>query len=503
MSNEDFTHHVEAGYSLLWVQTHEEDRAIKSLSDTVRELFKGEEGDDKGDQVGKCFAWDIMSGMNEVGKKNSSKDKAGDPLKAIEAAISMPESSVLFVKDFHKMITSVEVYRTIKNAIPHLRGTGKTIVFISPKINIPIELEKDITIFPFALPTVDDLIATAAGLAKETQNLQDVDIDRHTIGSGRGLTTDEAENCFALSLIQKKGFDKGIIEGAKLQAVKKSGLMEIFPAVSEKELGGMDNLKKYVLNRKRGFEEPDKYPSPKGILLLGLPGSGKSLSAKVTASVLGYPLIKLDIAALKGSLVGESERKMRQATEIIDAISPCVVWIDEIEKSLAGVQSSGRTDGGTTSAMFGHLLTWMQESTAPKYLVATCNDIEELMSISQGALLRRFDDIFWVDVPTMAERGEILTIMKDRYKLDDHEDVVNAWDPKIVKKMNGWTGAEIEKFAKACVYDGFDVAFKNIQPISKQNETVISKARDWASTNARCANTEKVAGAKKTRKMGV
>jgi len=172
---------------------------------------------------------------------------------------------------------------------------------------------------------------------------------------------------------------------------------------------------------------------------------------------------------------------MRQALSIIDAISPCVVWIDEIEKSLGGVQSSNKTDGGTTSAMFGYLLTWMQESKSPKFIVATCNDIDDLLSISQGALLRRFDDIFFVDLPSEQERTEILKIMNARYNTNHELSLSN--------RMEGWTGAEIEKFVIASVYDGVDEAFANIKPLYHQNREKIEKAREWAKFNARLANS--------------
>jgi len=239
-------------------------------------------------------------------------------------------------------------------------------------------------------------------------------------------------------------------------------------------------LKKYIHNRKKGFVNPE-LPTPKGILLVGLPGAGKSLSAKVIASVLDVWLIRLDISALKGSLVGESERKMREALAQIDAVSPCVVWIDEIEKMLGGVQSSNRTDGGTTASMFGYLLTWMQESKTRKYIVATCNDISDLLQISQGALIRRFDDVFFVDLPSLEERKEIVEIMNARYKTRIFSE--------IAQSMDGWTGAEIEKFHIASIYDGTQEAFENIHPIFKQNETLIEKARNWAKMNARLANT--------------
>jgi len=402
----------------------------------------------------------------------------------------LPETSMIFLKDFHKFITSVEIFRTIKNLIPILKATDRHLVIVSPIINIPVELEKDITILPFELPTIGELVEIAQKIISE--NELSIPIDEKTISVGKGLTLQEVENVIALSLVEKKTISKKILEAEKLQAIRKSGLMELYEPVPEDQLGGLEPLKKYIHNRKKGFEN-ENLPRPKGILLVGLPGAGKSLSAKVTASVLDFPLIRLDIASLKGSLVGESEAKMRQALSLIDAVSPCVVWIDEIEKALGGVQSSNRTDGGTTSAMFGYLLTWMQESKSPKFIVATSNDIDDLLSISQGALLRRFDDIFFVDLPSEKERIEILNIMNCRYNTDI--------PTNIVSNMEGWTGAEIEKFVISSIYDGIEDAFVNIKPIYHQNRDKIEKAREWAKFNARFANGDGQNAVKKDRKI--
>jgi SpoVK/Ycf46/Vps4 family AAA+-type ATPase len=257
--------------------------------------------------------------------------------------------------------------------------------------------------------------------------------------------------------------------------------MELYKPVDESELGGLDVLKTYLHNRRRGFDPANGISAfPKGIILVGLPGGGKSLSAKVTASILGMPLVRLDISALKGSLVGESEQKMRQALKVIDAVAPCVCWIDEAEKALSGVQSSGKTDGGSSAGMFSTLLTWMQESITPKYVVATVNDIDTLLEISQGAFIRRFDDVFFVDLPSREDRVKILSIMNKRYG--------TRCECKVVDQMECWTGAEIERFVIASLYDGAEVAMANVHPIYQQNRAKIDAARDWAKDNARLAN---------------
>lgn len=460
-----FKQYLNAGYPALWVQTHEEARAISAL--------KAEAGDEYN-----AFAWDLMSGTYDLQTGASMNNK--DPVKAVQSIQALPENSIIFLKDFHKFFKSIEVVRTFKNALAICKSSCRHMIIVSPVVDIPIELEKDITVYEFSLPSVDDLHGLAEKIVSE--NGLEITVDHNTMEAAKGLTMEEAENAITLSIVRSGKIEREVLETEKLQTIKKIGLMEIHPPVDISQLGGLEGLKRYITARKEGIVNAEnRNRAPKGILLVGLPGGGKSLSAKVIASILDLHLIRLDISSLKGSLVGESERKMRQATSIIDAVSPAVVWLDEIEKSLSGVQSSGRTDGGTTDGMFGHFLTWMSESQSTKYIVATCNNISTLLEASQGALIRRFDDVFFVDLPSLEERKQILAIMNKRY------DVKCKCD--IVAQMEGWTGAEIEKFVVASFYDGIDEAMRNIHPIYHQNRNQIDALREWAVSNARMANT--------------
>jgi SpoVK/Ycf46/Vps4 family AAA+-type ATPase len=256
--------------------------------------------------------------------------------------------------------------------------------------------------------------------------------------------------------------------------------MEFWPPVNTDQVGGLEILKQYLINRKKAFEPGNEHlPRPKALLLVGIPGTGKSLSCKAAASIFCWPLIRLDISALKGSLVGESERRIRQATATIDAFGRAVVWLDEIDKSFAGVKSSGSTDGGTTSSMFGHFLTWLQETTSPVLVMATANNIKEL----PPEFLRagRFDALFFVDVPSEKERLDIIHIMNLRYSSQIPEEVC--------QQLNGWTGAEIEQLAKDSLFDGLEEALKAIVPLSKTMKEEISALQQWAVTRARSANT--------------
>ncbi len=440
-----------------------------------------------------AFIWDI--GLGLIDRASFDNEPIHDPISPIQKIAGLPQASILFVKDFHRFIESVDVYRTIKNLINHMKANDKHLVIVSPVVKIPIELEKEITLMDFALPSVDDMVILAQKMASDNQiGLEITEDIQQAIAAGKGLTMAEAENAFARSLIATGGLDREIIEEAKLQTIRKSGVMELFLPEPIDQLGGVDRLKSYLFNRKDGFFN-DAKPTPRGILVTGLPGCGKSLTAKVTASIFGFPLLKLSISSLKGSRLGESEEKMRQATQLADAVGEAVIWMDEIEKDIGGVQSSNHTDGGTTSAMFAHLLTWWQETSAKVFFFATCNEMEPLLNISQGALLRRFDDIFFMDVPSLAEREQILAIMNQRYQTEIPMD--------LTANMSNWTGAEIEKFVKASVFDGVEEAFVNVHPIYEQNRENIDKVRNWAKSNARWASTREDQSNGKVRRLSL
>jgi SpoVK/Ycf46/Vps4 family AAA+-type ATPase len=258
--------------------------------------------------------------------------------------------------------------------------------------------------------------------------------------------------------------------------------MEFWEPVDIGQVGGLDNLKQYIRNRTVAFQPGKEHlPKPKGILLVGIPGTGKSLSCKATASLLGWPLIRLDIGALKASLVGESERRMREATRVIDAFGEAVIWLDEVEKSVSGTQSSGQVDAGTSANMFGHFLTWMQETKAPVMIMATANNIAQL----PPEFLRagRFDAIFFVDLPNAAEREEIIAILNQRYGTT----IPSAQDTSF--SYESFTGAELEQLVKDSLFEGFENASRSIVPLARTMREDINALREWAKTRARFANT--------------
>lgn len=432
------------------------------------------------------LAWDCLRGYRQAGK-SQTLDEIRDPVEAILRLGEM-QDTVLLAHNLHLFLDIPEVVQAIQNGIGRWKSTGCCLVVLSPRIQLGPEIEKVFHICDLPLPGEQELLSMQVDLAQgvnlqnESGDAIEVSTDERAARAAKGLTEFEAETAFALSLVRRGRFDSLVITEIKAQMIRKSGLMEFWEPADMADVGGLAQLKGYVSNRVRAFTpEGAHFPKPKGILLVGCPGTGKSLSCKATASILGWPLIRFDIGALKSSLVGESERRMRQATHVIDAFGEALIWIDEAEKSFSGVQNSGQTDSGTTASMFGHFLTWMQETRSRVLVMATANNLGQL----PPEFLRagRFDAIFFVDLPTTDERLEIIRIMNKKYgsSLPVTADALSS--------TQGWTGAEIEQWAKDSLFDGKEVAHKAIVPLSKTMKEEISALRDWAKTRARIANS--------------
>jgi len=453
----DLNNYLKAGYPGFYIQTLEPLRAIATLKTGIWG----------------SYTWDCLKGITDRETGRITEDLV-DPLGAIKW-LGERNDTVLIVQNFHHFITSVEIIQEIQNSIPIWKASGCCLAMVGPPVRIPQEIENFFTILDFRLPSRDEL----RSIQQELSESVGVEVAEDAVEAALGLTEFESETAFALSLVLKKRFCANVVTQQKKQMIRRTGLMEFWPPVPTDMVGGLDLLKRYLSNRKKAFEPGNEHlPKPKALLLVGIPGTGKSLSCKAAASIFGWPLIRLDISALKGSLVGESEHKIRQATATIDAFGRGVVWLDEIDKAFAGVKSSARADGGTTSAMLGHFLTWMQETRSPMLVMATANNIQEL----PPEFLRagRFDAMFFVDLPTQNERQEIIGIMNDRY---------GAGIPEgFEKELSGWTGAEIEQLAKDSLFDGLDDALKTIVPLSKTMKEEIDSLQQWATTRARRAS---------------
>ena len=316
------------------------------------------------------------------------------------------------------------------------------------------------------------------------------------LDSSSGLTTIEAENAFALSIVEQGQFSPAIVAREKANEVKKNGLLELYPTITSlNDIGGLDMLKQWLNQRKDAFgAEARQYrlPNPKGLLIVGIPGTGKSLSAKATAMVFSRPLLKLDAGRLFAGLVGQSEGNLRSVIATVEAIAPCVLWIDEIEKGFNGSRSSGTADGGTSSRVFGTFLSWLQDRTSPVFVVATANDISQLPPefLRKG----RFDEIFYIDLPNQEEREAIWRIQIAKYgRLPEQFDIA-----QLAKATEGLTGSEIEQAFIDALYDAFSrreepnditvsMQLTELVPLSKLMSEQITALRQWAKGRARRA----------------
>ncbi|MDR0465921.1 MAG: AAA family ATPase [Deltaproteobacteria bacterium] len=420
----------------------------------------------------KTFTWDCVSGIRRPGGQAVAEDLV-HPAEAL-AWLKGMRDTVLLCGNLHFFLNDVELVQSILAAIPKLKSAGNCLMGVGPAVSLRPELEKYFIMYDLPLPDEGELEKLQADLAGSTART-----DRQSAYSAKGLTEFEAEGAFALSLYQHRAFSAQTVAVVKEQLIRKSGVLECYAPVPAGRLGGLDPLKAYITSRARAFQAGSTLPRLKSLLLVGIPGCGKSLVCKTVSSQLNWPLIRLDIGVLKGSLVGESEKRIRTATNIIDAVGEAVVWLDEIEKQFAGVKSDGSLDAGVISGMFAHWLTWMQETTAPVLIMATANNISGL----PPEFLRagRFDKIWFVDLPSLPERREILRIMNERYGTDI--------PPTYAEKLEGYSGAEIESFVKNSCFVEAEVALEEIIPLSRLMRGEVEAIRNWAKSRAACANT--------------
>ena len=392
--------------------------------------------------------------------------------------------------------------------MPRITG-NKNLILSQPFKNLPAILEKDVYVLEIPLPDrkmlITDIHEVIEELKLDDQHAPEEDFPS-IAESALGLTELEAKYAFKEISLKKNRLTKKeipeIVE-RKEQIIKKSGILEYFhPKESFGDIGGLSNIKKWLNTRKAGFNsfaiEFGMTP-PKGVLLLGVQGCGKSLIAKAIASEWNLPLLKFDLGKVFGGFVGESEANIRKALNIAEAVSPSILWIDEIEKGLSGVASSGMTDSGTTARVFGTMLTWMQEKEKPVFVIATANNIEQL----PPELLRkgRFDEIFFVDLPGFNSRKEIWEIhLTKRLGNRRYEDVNFDLD-RLSKESIGYSGAEIEEAINEALYTAYNQdrevklddiikSLKNTYPLSKVMAESINNLRRWAKIRARLASEE-------------
>jgi hypothetical protein len=488
-------HYVQAGYPGLYLVSPEEQRVEAELKSVTGQLNRDRKANE---QYQLCY-WSVVDGL--VNMKTNQVHNASDPLEMLQIMGEQPERTIVLLKDFHLFLQDANpiLVRKLKDVLLEAKTKQKTLIIVGCRLVLPPELEREITVVEFALPGKEALKSVLTGIM-ESAGIEDLAIEQQekAIGAASGLTTIEAENAFALSFVETRTIEPLVIAREKAQAVKKSGLLEIIESRESLEsIGGLDLMKDWLLKRRNAFtQRAVEYglPPAKGLLIIGIAGTGKSLSAKVTAQVFGVPLLKLDAGRLYGGLVGQSEANLRSVIQTAEAIAPCCLWLDELEKGLAGSKSSGSTDGGTSARVLGSMLSWMQEKTAPVFVVATANDVTQL----PAELLRagRWDQMFFVDLPNQQEREAIWNIQIRKHGRNSADfDTV-----QLARASDGLTGSEIEAVFVESLYTGFDRnaeptdldiarVLTDFVPLSKMMAEQITGLRTWAKGRARLATT--------------
>lgn len=488
---------VRARYPLVYLVSWEEQRVDSILLELAKSHGRT------------LFEWSITRGLRQVsgGRAVAPTQDTTEPSKVLQAIGELREPALVVLKDFHPYLDSPAIVRGMRDLAHFLKSTFTTVVMLSPSLSIPVELEKEVSVIDVPLPTFGELVQLLrdiVGVVRKN-NKASIELSRADaealVKAAMGLTLSEAENAFAKAIASDGKLDAadvGMVQDEKRQIIRKSGLLEFYPAAERLEnIGGLDGLKHWLSRRTAAFGEEARQfglPEPRGVLLLGVQGCGKSLTAKAIAAHWRLPLLRLDVGRIFSGLVGSSEENLRRAIRVAESVAPAVLWIDELEKGLAGAGGQGSNDTGVTQRIFGALLTWLQEKSAPVFVVATANRIDLL----PPELLRkgRFDEIFFVDLPTHAEREEIFRIHLSRRRRDPSQFDVSA----LAESSPGFSGSEIEQAIVSGLYDAFAekseleqrhvlAALRETYPLSTTMGHEIERLREWAKIRTRSAST--------------
>lgn len=502
---DDLSRLLKARFPILYIESYEEQRVVAEVTAVAQDATLV-----RSPRV--VWTWSETEGLMQpdgVPRRGTT-----DPGDALKVAVQLAEPAVFVFKDLHAALrddrpVNSRLIRQMRDLAAAFKSGSipRALVLVSPVLHIPAELVKDVTIVDFSLPSeteirmvLDGMIAVNSGSGRIRIDLDDLGRER-LVKAALGLTLHEAENAFAHAMVDDSVFDirdLDVVYEEKRQAIRKSGLLEFIDTdVGIADVGGLENLKRWLAKRDNSWlAAASEYglPAPRGVLITGVPGCGKSLTAKAVAAAWKLPLLRFDIGRVFAGLVGSSEQNMRTAIRTAEATAPCVLWVDEIEKGFAGGAGG---DSGTSSRVFGTFLMWMQEKTRPVFVVATSNDIERL----PPELLRkgRFDEIFFVDLPTRTERASIWTVhLAKRLR---GPAVAGEFAPddgrleELYDMSEGYSGAEIEQAVIAGLFDAFSEqrrlqvddlirAVTNMVPLSVMQSERIDTIRAWARTRA-------------------
>ncbi len=467
--------YISACFTGLWIQSHEHEDALREIAGLCRE------------QDWRLAAWNVEQGLRIPGADSPADPGGADPLAAIRSlgALASPDSSALLVlENFHRFTQSAEVVQALAQQITAGKQTRCFVIVLSSVVQIPTELEKLFVVVEHELPGREQLEEIARGIATEDGELPEGDQLETVLDAAAGLTRYEAEGAYSLSLVRDSQIRPQTIWEQKSQMLKKSGLLSLHRGGERFDtLGGLDALKSFCLRAMRRQGHQDPLRRPRGALLLGVPGTGKSAFCKALGAETNRPTLILDIGSLMGSLVGSTEANVRRALSMIDAMAPCVCMLDEVEKALSGVGSSGQTDSGVSARLFGSMLTWLNDHQSDVFTICTCNDISKLPP--EFARAGRFDGVFFLDLPDVTQKRAIWRIYLELFGLD----------PKQPRPVDAdWTGAEIRSACRlAALLDCSLVeAAQNVVPVARTAHESVERLRTWAS--GRCLDADSPGG---------
>lgn len=473
----------QANIPLMLLVSYEEERVLRTIESVAQGLG--------------VYTWDqadlmkvVREGTPAMPKTELTSDKLL-PFLAEQA----PRSCVVVLKDFHHVWRAKPgpVTRKLRNMAPGLRAKNQFLVMIAPTRELPVELKDDVLVLDVPPPRAADLGKLFDDITSQVprEQLPRREVREKLIGSALGLTTNQARLAFSQVYAQFGRFDDRGIERvtyAKRQVIRESGALEFWPAEEgESAVGGLDLLKAWLKKREMAFSEEARQarlPYPRGVALIGIPGTGKSLSAKMTSGLWKLPLLRLDVGAVFGSLLGESEQNIRKAIQLAETVSPCILWVDEMEKAFAG-SGAGTSNSGAATRVFGTFLTWMQERKTPVFVIATANDISAL----PAELMGRFDRTFFLDLPNDVERRQIFLIHLKRAGVAFPERSLRL--DVLVERSRGFVGREIERAVREAQFTAFadenremeqadlEAALAETVPLSKSHAEVIEGLQRW------------------------
>ncbi|MGF1457818.1 MAG: AAA family ATPase [Leptolyngbyaceae cyanobacterium] len=473
---------LRARYPVIYLSTLEEERAEQAIANVAQQLNNRN-----------LYTWDFVDGYR--GNPNDQGVARRNPLQALEQVEKLSESvAALFVlRDYHRFLEDVAISRKLRNLARRLKSQAKNIILLAPQVQIPDDLTEVVTIIEFALPDVTEIRAEVTRLLDGLNvQLSSADLDA-LVQSCQGLSMERIRRVLARGIAARGTFcpdDIELVLEEKRQTIRQTQILDFYPAKEQiSEIGGLDNLKDWLLRRGNAFSAKARQyglPYPRGLLLVGIQGTGKSLTAKAIAHHWHLPLLRLDVGRLFAGLIGESESRTRQMIQISEALAPCILWIDEIDKAFAGVD--GRGDAGTSSRVFGTFITWMAEKASPVFVVATANNIQSL----PPELLRRgrFDEIFFVGLPTQEERKAIYEVHLGRLRAHN----LQSYDmERLAYETPSFSGAEIEQAIVEAMHIGFsqnrdftteDIleAASQIVPLARTAQEQVDALQAWAAS---------------------